>query len=526
MDNCTSVVRNLLAKLEIRYTFDYLEDSIVSHPEHPSLLAVSDTLTKYRIENLPVKVDGQKLQELPLPCIIQLSDKGGMFHVLTRYSEKESIYLNDKGKQVTIPTKEFLTRWTGVCLLAETTADSSEPGITEKLAERKAMTIFKWVAALFLLLWAVFSFFNSQFTPEINPLFAGAYTLLKVLGLAVGTMLLWYEVDKYNPTLQSFCSGGKKIDCDSVLNSKYAKIRNGNLSLGLIGFSYFFGTLAFLLISSFQNASLAPLAYLSFAALPMVALSAYYQGLVIKQWCRFCIIVQAVLLLEAPIAFLGGFNLIELEPTSIPLLMVLLIMPIPIWNWLKPLLEKEKEANLYKRGLQKIKNNPDVFLGLLQKSRKIDTNIEGLGITLKNDTARYDVVKVCNPYCGPCAKAHPLLDDLLREGKINLQVLFTASTDEGDRRNKPVKHFLALDEMDKGRAHKAMDSWYLSKDKDYEEFAKAYELNGELLRQDHKILAMDEWCKAEKITHTPTIFINGYELPKEYNVEDLLGIIG
>ncbi|WP_108422502.1 vitamin K epoxide reductase family protein [Flagellimonas amoyensis] len=526
MDNCTSVTKNLLDKLQLDYTTRYLEENILSHPEHPSLLAVSDTLAKYRIENLPVKVDGPKLKELPLPCIVQLSDHGGMFHVLTHHSTYESIFLNDKGKKVVIPNKEFLSKWTGVCLLAETTGDSGEPGITEKLDERKAKTIFNGVGVLFMLIWAVFSFFNSQRTPEVNPFLVGAYTLLKLLGLAMGTMLLWYEVDKYNPTLQSFCSGGKKINCDSVLNSKYAKIRNANLSLGLIGFSYFFGTLALLFVSGFQIASLAPLAYLSFAVLPMVVLSAYYQGVVIKQWCRFCIVVQAVLLLEASIVFLGGFHLIGLEPTSMLLLMVLLTMPIPIWNWLKPLLEKEKEANLYKRGLQKIKNNPDVFLGLLQKSRKIKTSIEGLGITLKNDAARYDVVKVCNPYCGPCANVHPLLDDLLREGKINLQVLFTASIDEADRRNKPVKHFLALNEMDKELAHKAMDSWYLAKDKNYEQFAKAYKMNGELQQQDHKVSAMNEWCIAEKITHTPTIFINGYELPKEYSVEDIKGILG
>src|SRR5690606_27995354 len=139
----------------------------------------------------------------------------GMFHVLTRYSEKESIYLNDKGKQVVVPTKEFLTRWTGVCLLVEATEDSGEPGIAEKLAERKTMAILKWVGALFLALWAVLSFSNSQLAPEMNPLLVGGYTLLKLLGLATGTMLLWYEVDKYNPTLQSFCSGGKKVNCDS-----------------------------------------------------------------------------------------------------------------------------------------------------------------------------------------------------------------------------------------------------------------------------------------------------------------------
>ena len=176
---------------------------------------------------------------------------------------------------------------------------------------------------------------------------------------------------------------------------------------------------------------------------------------------------------------------------------------------------------LYKRGLKKIKNNPNVLNGLLVKNRKIETRTDGLGISFVNKDAKYNLIKVCNPYCGPCAKAHPVLDDLLREGKINLQVLFTASTDEGDRRNKPVKHFLALDEKDNIQAHEAMDSWYLAEEKNYEQFAKKYELNGELLQQDHKILAMKEWCNAEKITHTPTIFINGYELPKEYSVDDL-----
>jgi len=525
MDNCTSVTKSLLKNLGVKFTHRYLEDTILSHPDYPSLLAVSDTLLNYRIENLPIKVDGQKLQELPLPCIVLMSDKGGMFHVLTRHSEKESIYLNDTGKQVIIPTKEFLTRWTGVCLLAEITEDSGEPGIAEKLAERKAMVIFKWVGALFLLLWAVFSFSNSQLVQEINPLLVGAYTLLKLLGLAAGIMLLWYEVDKYNPKLQSFCSGGKKVNCDSVLNSKYAKILNGNLSLGLVGFSYFFGSLAFLLLIFFSNTSLAPLAYLSFASLPMVVLSTYYQSVVIKQWCRFCIIVQATLFMEASIAFLGGFHLIGLEPTSIPLLVALLIMPIPVWNWLKPLFEKEKEANLYKRGLQKIKNNPDLFVGLLQKSRKIETSVEGLGISLRNDTARYDVIKVCNPYCGPCAKAHPVLDELYQKGLINLQIIFTASAEENDRRYNPVSHLMAIHKTNPNGILKALDDWYMADQKDYGVFAGKYPMNGEIQQQKARIKEMRGWCEVEKITRTPTVFINGYELPKEYSIKDLIGLL-
>jgi protein-disulfide isomerase len=94
-----------------------------------------------------------------------------------------------------------------------------------------------------------------------------------------------------------------------------------------------------------------------------------------------------------------------------------------------------------------------------------------------------------------------------------------------DKRNKPVKHFLALDERNNKHAQEAMDYWYLSKEKSYEQFAKKFRLNGELLGQDHKISAMHDWCKAEKITHTPTIFINGYELPEEYSIEDLKEVL-
>ena len=46
-------------------------------------------------------------------------------------------------------------------------------------------------------------------------------------------------------------------------------------------------------------------------------------------------------------------------------------------------------------------------------------------------------------------------------------------------------------------------------------------MNGELLKQGDKIEPMDKWCKAMGISFTPTIFINGYQLPYAYNIEDL-----
>ncbi|HMQ43036.1 MAG TPA: vitamin K epoxide reductase family protein [Mariniflexile sp.] len=320
--------------------------------------------------------------------------------------------------------------------------------------------------------------------------------------------------------------GYKKINCNAVLDSKQATLFNGTISLSLLGFSYFFGTLSYLVISGFSFAAFSVLGILSYITLPIILTSIYYQVVVLKQWCKFCIIIQAVFIAEIGISYFSGINVMAITPENVFLLLALFLIPILGWKLIKPMLEQEKESNVHKRALKKIKNNPHVLEGLLVKSKQIKTSVKGLGITLLNDAAKYQVIKVCNPYCGPCAKAHPMLDGLVNAGKINLQVLFTAHANGEDVKAKPVSHFLAINELgDRSRLRQALDDWYLADKKDYETFAAKYPMNGELEKQTTKIVAMRQWCDAENITHTPTVFINGYELPKEYSIEDLIEVL-
>ena len=525
MDHCISASKTLLKQLSIKYTDQYLEDNVLSHPHHPSLLSITDTLDKYNIENLAVRINAEKLSQLPLPCIVQVSDDGGIFYVLKQYSEDKIEYLSDNGKSIFVPRDNFLERWTGICLLAETSKDSREPGIEKKLADKMVMSIFKGSLLVLFIGWIVISMMKSPLSMSIFPvIFVSLYTILKLIGLATGTMLLWYEVDKYNPTLQSICSGGSKINCESVLGSRYAKLFNGFLSLSVLGFSYFFGTLCYMLVYGFSGPSLSLSALLSFATLPVIAMSIYYQAVAIKQWCKLCIIVKVVLVLEMLAVILGNLYSYPISMASLPLLLALLLLPVIAWKSIKPLLDAKKETHLYKRGLKKIKNNPEVLEGLLAKTRKITTSIEGLGISLSSKNAKYNIVKVCNPYCGPCSKAHSILEELVDSGKINLRILFTTRPDEDGA--KPVRHFLALDtEGDKVLTKKALRDWYNSEKKEYEVFSKKYALNGELEQQNDKVSDMRQWCDEENIIYTPTIFINGRELPKEYKVEDLIEVL-
>jgi protein-disulfide isomerase len=207
-------------------------------------------------------------------------------------------------------------------------------------------------------------------------------------------------------------------------------------------------------------------------------------------------------------------------------------IPVIVLTLLLPAMRKAKESKRHKTELQRLKHNPQIFEALLEKQNPVTHNPEGLGITLGNPQGRFRIIKVCNPYCGPCAKAHTPIEELLHGNPdVQVRIIFTASGKEGDRLTPPVKHLLAIAEKgDEALTKKALDDWYLADSKDYDAFAAKHPMNGELDRQGQKLEAMRQWCTDMEITGTPTFYVsinqdNGgrrfYQLPDIYRVNDL-----
>lgn len=219
----------------------------------------------------------------------------------------------------------------------------------------------------------------------------------------------------------------------------------------------------------------------------------------------------------------SGIQYKNISTTTTSLLLVLLCIPAAAWFWLKPLLKENKNLETGNFASGRFKNDPEVFKALLEKQKKIAINPDGLGIRLGNPAAENTIIKVCNPYCGPCAKAHPVIDELLaKNNNLKVQIIFTAEGDEKDLKTKPVRHLMALNEKKSRQLiQEALDDWYMAEEKDYDSFANKYILNGELEKQDEKLKAMKKWCDEVKIEFTPTIFVNGYQLPKQYKIEEL-----
>lgn len=193
------------------------------------------------------------------------------------------------------------------------------------------------------------------------------------------------------------------------------------------------------------------------------------------------------------------------------------------WNIVKPAFKNALHAKQYKREIDGLKQKTQIFNSLLQEQKRITVSTEGLGIVLGNSHARNTIVKVCNPYCVPCAIAHSVIDSILESrDDIKVQIIFMVTNDENDYRSKPVKHLMALYEKNNlVLIREALDDWYGADKKDYTAFAAKYFLDGELQKQGRKLEAMNSWCNKMEISFTPTIFVNEYQLPSIYKIEDL-----
>ncbi|WP_163380245.1 cysteine peptidase family C39 domain-containing protein [Cyclobacterium sp. SYSU L10401] len=521
MNNCFHSSGKILELLKIRFTKNYLKEEILSHPQFPSLLTLSDVLEKYHISTLPLKVGKEKLDQIPMPCIVQVKVQGKeYFQTLSHIAEDSFSGYDEEGKKFKLSREDFLHSWTGVVLAVEKSEHAAEPRIEERLQKEKIQTFLMAGLVLFALIAVGFGW------PELMGSGYGIATagllLLKLIGLGVSGLILWREIDKDNPLVQKFCSGGAKTDCNTVLDSAAFKFADAAISPGSLAFAYFFSGSLLLLTQISPLRVLPTLAWLSLATLPVVVISFYYQAFRIKSWCRLCLFLIGILVLEMALVWAQQVYQHAIDLPAVAAFAFLFIASLLGWIYLKPILDAKDKHYTYQRNLKKLKSDPVIFDSLLTRSKKINNPTGDLGILLKNESPRYQVIKVCNPYCGPCSEAHPELERLVEEGIIDLQIIFFPNNSTDDLHAKTISHLLAINSKgDPKVTQEALDIWYAAEKKDYTVFAERYPMNGELSKQQEKLLAMKSWCEKEGIIHTPTIFINGYQLPKEYSIADI-----
>ena len=523
-----SKIAYLYAKgLSIPVTKNILQQRLEENPYYPSLLSLSNVFDRLQIPNQSFRLDESQIDKLEAPFIAFMKGQqgGNDFVLVTQLAADTVTYSIDINKAKTVSRQNFLADWKKIVFVAEKSEKSGEADYvknyeTELRQKRKKALLIGGAIGILCLLVLLFSF-----SAKSNLLVGMSMIFIKLAGVATTVLLLIYEIDKSNSFVKNICTTGNQTNCDAVLNSKASKILG--MSWGEAGLFYFAATTIFLLFPGITlPTKIFWLAAANIISVPYIFFSVYYQWRVVKQWCPLCLTVLAVLALELTWSVFNFWNSPSMPTTNVAILSVVLlavVTPIIIWFSVKPLLIKLKENSGYKTAFKRLQYSPDIFNGLLQQQKPITKGYNNLGINMGNPNAANTIVKVCNPYCGPCAKAHPELEEILNHtDNVKIKIIFTSTNHEGDRAGKVVRHLLALAANGNAKlTQQSLDDWYLAPQKDYESFAAKYPMNGELKMQDEKINAMSNWCKESEITHTPTIFINGRQLPETYSIEEL-----
>jgi len=513
-EDAVSILVSLVNKLNVRVSPTTINSCLHEHPDYPSLLALSDCLTEWKILNSAYQIDKNEYNpaDLSFPLIAHLQ-KGRQFIIINTISNGLINYTAEGKANATMPEQEFLAQWAGVVLYAEASAESGEKEYSTQrfkgtLNELRGPALGTGVFAGLLYL-----FFQHNIT-----CFFATLSLLTLAGLVVSTLLLMDSVNASNPFVQNLCSLGKKNDCNAILKSKEAKVTDW-LSWSEVGFFYFAGSLLSLLI---VNNAIPYLAILNLCCLPYTFWSVWYQYKT-KNWCVLCCSVQAILWLQFIAFAIGpGYTVSLPKVTTIIDMLFSFFIPTVIWAFVKPFMLKAEQLGPLKQQLKKFKYNVDLFNQVLTNQPRFSVPNDIMPIVLGNAEAETIITMVSNPFCGPCATTHKTLDQWLNtRDDIQVKIVFTTANHDDDPKTKVARHLTALSSLgDRRKVEQALNDWYDSAKKDYDTWAENYpvQANGdmELVTQRQK-----EWCELAEVTFTPTILINGYKLPNPYRLDDI-----
>ena len=518
-----------LKSIKVPFSESQLLDEMAAHPNAPSLKSYADILSDLKVSNMAVKLDENDLFEIEdFPVIVHLeSPKGGVFALLESLNKKRVTYFSD-GNKKTESLDDFLKKWTGATLLLAAPEEKQKASFTLKL---KQNTNKLWIAAsAIIMLTALFGFYLSQ-----NWLDAVTLTSLIALmasGLYFSILLTLTHLNKSGS--DQYCRKTKNVNCEAVIFSKWGKLF-GLFDLSQIGLVFFSGNLLLLL---FYSVTLDKALINSFFVINSLALlfsfySLYLQAFIIKKWCILCVYCQfsvissVVLYVLVQDITLQGFTF---SLSTFLFLAVAFIVPIAVSEaYIRNarLIEKRRrELN----ELAKFKGNKAIFrFLLLQQKKHPDLNgINGV-ILLGSPEAKHEILMVASLFCNPCASRFRALANLIAEkpDMFNLRVVF--NTDRNNELYNKVLISLAK-ENNQPQTIQAINKWY----KVYSQEARRtqwLEENKSIAKNhgidfDMIIKGQKEWLETAKIEYTPTVFLNGHEIPSHYsNVKDLKRVL-
>lgn len=485
-----------------------LRKRLLSHPDYPGLISITDTLTDLNIDNTAAQLSPDSLKELNEPFMAHIR-KG---------SEEQFVYAEPLGngslkvytdttQTLVVTGAQFSNLWTGLIVAC----DRNESRSFQWKEHRQSLALCGILASALVL-----------FCLNNPPVASVLHFILSLAGLLVCSLIIGHELQSKNALAAKFCSMGKNLNCDAVLGSGAATLFAG-IKLSDAGLVFFSAqTLTWLLGGVAMNTVMASQALVSLIALPFTLFSIYYQGAVVKKWCPLCLAVVSILWLQA-ISFAGFYFDMNTWPAG----RFLLLLPVATamislgWMLLKPVLKDALLVPALSTENLTFRRSHYLFLPYYNAAPATaipDRNIPE--IVWGNRIGSTELLLISNPLCNACIKAHKKINGLLdRYDDLRIRIRFYVPVED---RNEPrllvAAKLLELYRNDPDTGILEMNKWYA--DPNPAKFLKRH--SPQFKVSDLETLkAHRRWCHENEVYATPALFINGKRFPSYYNVSDI-----
>jgi len=424
--------------------------------------------------------------------------------ILINKEKDGRIKVHGNNRISTIVSKNtFFDNWTGLIIAIE------------KNANPKRKRSLKKLAIIFIFILLIIQFYSIHYSIIMT-----VYLIVSIIGLYL-TYLISKEKFKLDSFSSKLCSFSKRTDCETVLNSKEAKLFNifDLTDMSVIYFSFI--TIAFI-----HNPNNLIFFVLSVLSILIIVYSVFYQYFKIKKWCPLCLSIASVLTIQF---FLMLFNFKELhfKFSSVLLFGIFLGILIISWQTLKMfIVTKQKHNDLAIENLT-FRRNHHLFFPYYQSLKRIDANLDSVyKISLGKNASTIKLIAITNPLCKSCRESHKVYNHLLQKYPNDIEITFlflVPYKNKEDFRTQISERLLEIYvEEDIKIFNKAFDEWfeYVNVEIWLKKWGKCKNLSYNLYLAEQV-----NWCLKSKITSTPILIINSKLFPETYHPKDIENFI-
>lgn len=516
--NYRNSLTSVLSELHVKFTNLFAEKLYNEHPNKYNMLGLSQMLSFYHIENIGLKIDPSEKEKVISELETPYMPFCGSYYVIVIKKTSQTISYIWNEKKIDVDINSFLDMWSGEILIPEANVDSIEP---DYVMHKKNEILQKGINVLLVLSFLVGIAISSYVFPSLID-FQISYILSLIFtgcGLFTCILLLKKQMHIQSTYADKVCTLLKHGDCNNILELEVARFL-GIISWSEVGAGYFIGNLIILL---YLPALIPILFAINIFTLPYTFWSVWYQKTRAKQWCVLCLFVQAILW----IIFIIGFSSGELKQLSFNFIDFLLAcciygVSILITHIIANNFTSKKLLESTTQELKSLKTSEGVLQTILSAQTHYPVSKNISKILFGNKDADILVTILLNPHCNPCAKLHKKIDSLLGEKESSLCIQFVLTAFNADL-EPSSKALIECYFKYPGKVHEIYREWFQSGRFSKDKFFKKYNL---LVATDPDVdteySKHRAWGKEVQLFATPTVLVNGYVLPNNYEVADLI----